>query len=244
LVGDLSLDRGEGNVLEGVSFELSPGETLSAVGSSGSGKTSLLNAVFGLAPETVSGGFVRIEPPSAKKAMVPQDSGLFPWKTARRNLELPLLLAGETREKRRAAADAMLGELGLAGLGDRLPRELSGGERQRIALGRALIAGADLILLDEPFSSLDSLTREKLQDFLSELLRSRRPTLILATHDVEEAVFLGDGVLVLGGSPARPVRLVRNPRGKERDPGRGETFFRLVREVREALAEAGARKAP
>ncbi|MEI3479455.1 MAG: ABC transporter ATP-binding protein [Bilophila sp.] len=132
-----------------------------------------------------------------------QDYGLFPWKTVAENLALPLDLRGEGRTRRREAVAAMLDELGLTGLGPRYPVQLSGGQRQRVAIGRALITDPDILLMDEPFSSLDALTREHLQRTVLSLWRRRRPTCVLVTHNVPEAVFLGRRVMVLSGRPAR-----------------------------------------
>jgi NitT/TauT family transport system ATP-binding protein len=237
LCENLSLSYGKERALEDLSFSLRAGRSLSVVGGSGRGKTSLLKAIYGLIPDKITKGRVVISPYDAKKAFVMQDYGLFPWKTAERNIELPLLLSGVSKRERRRITEPLIEELGLGRLKDRYPHELSGGERQRTALGRALGAGADLILLDEPFSSLDAITRERLEESVSELFIKRGLSSILATHSIEEAVFLGDQVLVLGKRPARVVRTFENPGRRGRDFRFEESFFNLVSEVRKTLQE-------
>lgn len=146
------------------------------------------------------------------------------------------------KAQREARAFAMLDELGLKGLEKRWPASLSGGQRQRLALGRALIAEPDILFLDEPFSALDALTRERLQDFLLGLLERRRCTTVLVTHDIGEAIFLGTRVLVLGGRPARPAAWLENPLSGLPDSREREAFFHMSRRVHAALRGSSLRK--
>jgi NitT/TauT family transport system ATP-binding protein len=236
----LGRSYGAVEVLRDVSFAVPPGGSLSVVGASGSGKTTLLNLIAGLAPPGSDSGEVGTDPPGAGRSDLMQDCALVPWKTVLANLELPLALAGVPPAARRRRAEAALDELGLARLGARYPSEISGGERQRAALGRALAAGADVVLLDEPFSALDAIARERLQDSVGELLAVKGLTSVVATHSIEEALRLGDSVIVLGGSPGTVTARFGNPGRREPGFGSSESFFRLALEIRRALADAGA----
>jgi NitT/TauT family transport system ATP-binding protein len=164
--------------------------------------------------------------------------GLFPWKTVLGNLTLPLDLAEVDPAEKAQRVEAALSDLGLKGLVDRYPGQLSGGQRQRLALGRALVAQPELLLLDEPFSALDALTREALGIHLAQLWRRLGLTMIIATHSVEEAVFLGQVIAVLGGQPTRAVAVFRNDGPKTAQAFTESHFMELTRKVRLALAEA------
>ncbi|MDR3153081.1 MAG: ABC transporter ATP-binding protein [Deltaproteobacteria bacterium] len=225
-------------VLRGVSLSVAAGGSLAVVGSSGSGKTTLLNLLAGLVPRGAYSGEIRTDPPGAGRAYLMQDCSLFPWKTVLANLELPLALAGAPKAERRRRASAALSELGLGSLGGRYPQEISGGERQRAALGRALVTGADVALLDEPFSALDAIARERLQDSVDAFLAGRGLTSVIATHGIEEAARLGDSVIVLGGKPASVRARIANPERRRRGFRASAAFFRLTLEIRRALEEA------
>lgn len=170
-VVSLSKRFGQNTVLSDISFTLPAGSSLSIIGPSGCGKSTLLSIIAGL---TKAGEGQVMLPPSWKTAFILQDYGLFPWKSVRDNLALPLQLRGVGRAERFAAADAMQKELGLEGLEQRFPVQLSGGQRQRVAIGRALISRPDLLLMDEPFAALDAITREHLQNLLLDVWQRRR----------------------------------------------------------------------
>jgi sulfonate transport system ATP-binding protein len=195
-------------VLEDVDLTLAPGEFVALLGRSGSGKTTLLRALAGLdrgVTGTVRGG--------QEPAVVFQDPRLLPWRSVLVNVALGL--RGPDPEGRARAA---LAEVGLEGREDAWPRQLSGGQRQRVALARALVRSPDLLLLDEPFSSLDALTRSSAQRLVSELWERHRPAVLLVTHDVEEALLLADRVLVLeDGSIAHTEVLDALERPRRRD---------------------------
>ncbi len=191
------LAYGSVQVLDGVDFEVRAGEFVAIVGPSGCGKTTLLNLCSGwLAP--ASG---RIERPAAQR-MVFQQDGLFPWLTVDENITLGLRQKGDRAEQRRQAA-ALLSLIGLDGFAHAYPHQLSGGMRQRVELARALGAETPLLLMDEPFSSLDYLSRLKMRQELARILREQPRTVVLVTHDIEEAAQLADRVLVLSERPAR-----------------------------------------
>ena len=239
-VENLRKSYGREPVLDGLDFTLPAGETLSVIGPSGCGKSTLLFLLAGL--DAPSGGLVRYgETPFSPQrgegriAFILQDYGLFPWKTVEENIALPLELRGMVRAERKRRAAAMLEELELNGLEKRYPVQLSGGQRQRVAIGRALITEPELLLMDEPFSSLDALTREHLQTVVLGLWQRRRPTCVLVTHNVAEALFLGKHVMVLNGRPASNVLWLANPCFGDADRRESEAWFTLTRQVYTAL---------
>jgi NitT/TauT family transport system ATP-binding protein len=218
--------------LEPVSLGVTAGELLAVLGPSGCGKSTLLRVVSGLlAP---SGGVVRIEgePPVRARqrraiGWLAQDDGLLPWRTVADNVGLPLRLARQSDP--RAVMD-IVRRVGLQDSARRYPHELSGGMRQRAALARALVAEPPLLLLDEPFAHLDELTRERLGDLLLELRARSRPTTILVTHSVAEAVRLADRVVVLSPAPGRVLldEELDLPRPRREDhPATGAAVYRL-----------------
>ena len=199
--------------LDDVSFEVSAGELLTVVGPSGCGKTTLLRLLSGLTRPSdgavLLDGVPVTEPPR-QVALVFQDYGrsLFPWLTVLRNVTFPLHGRGLSRPERVARAESLLAELGLAGVERKYPWQLSGGMQQRVAIARALAPRPELLLLDEPFASVDALTRAELQDVLLRVhdgLGEARVTIVHVTHDIDEAVYLADRVLVLASAPGRVV---------------------------------------
>jgi ABC-type nitrate/sulfonate/bicarbonate transport system ATPase subunit len=185
--------------LSKVSLHAQEGELLAVVGPSGCGKTTLLELLCGLrAPDAGT-----IECPPA--ALMPQRDLLLPWLSAQDNAALALRIAHVPRARARTRASAIFAELGLAGFERARPYELSGGMRQRVAFARTLLSGKPLLCLDEPLSALDAITRAELQGWLGEALRKEPRTVVLVTHDVEEAVVLADRIAVLSPRPGRVV---------------------------------------
>lgn len=225
-----------------IDLVVAPGEIVAVVGASGSGKSTLLRVLAGLEP--VSDGEVRRA--AGRTGFVFQDPTLAPWADALANVALPLELAGTPRREARArAADA----LAAVGLGDRLtarPNQLSGGMAMRVSLARALVTDPDLLLLDEPFAALDSITRRALIEDLHALWAARRPAIVFVTHDVDEAVYLASRVVALDSRTGTVAAELRVPGDIPRPPrwrvasACGET----VEAVARALADAMARPAP
>jgi NitT/TauT family transport system ATP-binding protein len=188
---------GEVAVLDGIDLEVRDGEFVALVGPSGCGKTTLLNLCSGwLAP-----GSGRVDRPAAQR-MVFQQDGLFPWLTVEENIYLGIRRTGDDAERRRRA-QSLIALIGLDGFDYHYPHQLSGGMRQRVELARALGGDTPLLLMDEPFSSLDYLARMRMRAELARILREQPRTVLLVTHDIEEAAQLADRVLVLSDRPAR-----------------------------------------
>jgi NitT/TauT family transport system ATP-binding protein len=208
--------------LDGVSFDVRPDEILAVVGPSGSGKTTLLELVCGL--QQPDAGEVDAEP----AALMPQRDLLLPWLSSLDNAALALRLAGQSREASRKRAAATLAALGLEGFEQSHPRELSAGMRQRVAFVRTLLAGKPVLCLDEPFAALDAITRAEMQSWLETALAREPRSVLLVTHDVEEAVVLADRVLVLSARPGRVVAELDVPLPRPRS--RTDTALVALRE--------------
>lgn len=202
-------------VVEGLFLDVEPGEVLVVVGPSGCGKSTLLRAIAGLLHPlsgTVAADGHDVTSPSADRAMVFQDDALLPWRTARRNVELPLALRGVPRDQRRRSAAEWLRRVGLAGHEQRLPGQLSGGMRQRVQLARALVGEPRAICMDEPFGALDAQTRASMQRLLVEAWQTTGCTVVFVTHDVDEALAIGDRIAVLGPEGVAAQHRVPRPR--------------------------------
>ncbi len=225
---DVGFDYGALTVIDGLDFAVEPGELLMCVGPSGCGKTTLLALLGGhLAPTRG-----KIERRGVSRTIY-QDGGLFPWLTVRQNiaLGLPRDTAPTVRDRK---VDDWLELTHLVEFANHYPHQLSGGMRQRVELGRALAAETDILLLDEPFSALDYQTRRKMRHELVTTLEARPRTVVFVTHDIEEAVQLGDRVLVLGARPARVRKVLPLPPGRSRspaDPGVAEAEQTILDEL-------------
>ena len=189
--------------LDEISFDVWPQEFVCVIGPSGSGKSTLLRVLSGLLPPT--GGEVTFAGDNRRPRLgiVFQQANLMPWRTVLENIALPLELRGVDARDARSQAEEWIELVGLSGFADAWPRTLSGGMAQRVAIARALIQDPDLLLLDEPFGSLDALTRERMGSELLELWQSRRKTVIMVTHSISEALLLADRVLVFSPRPGR-----------------------------------------
>ncbi|RLG38859.1 MAG: ABC transporter ATP-binding protein [Candidatus Alkanophagales archaeon] len=222
--------------LREVSFSVREGETCSIIGPSGCGKTTLLLILAGLLKPTAGEVWVngeRITRPRRETALILQDYGLFPWKTVYENVALGLKLRGCEDG---SFVKELLRRLGLASFERHYPRQLSGGMQQRVAIARALALRPKILLCDEPFSSLDALTRESMQNFMLKLWHSG-VTFVLVTHNIEEAVFLGRKIVVLSQRPAEVVKILGNPRAGDPLYRSAEDFFEKCREVRGILRD-------
>lgn len=212
-IAGLTVGFGAEPVLEGIDLEVRSGQFVSLVGPSGSGKTSILRVVTGLlVPQR---GSAHLDVGASQIGFLFQDDALLPWRTARQNVALGLRIRGEPKEVAEKKADEWLGRLGLAGFGDRYPRRLSGGQRKRVALAQVLALEPKLLLMDEPFASLDAIVRTRITEELIGWVEREGLTVLLVTHDLEEAISLSDVVYVLGQGPRARVR-ARHEVGIER----------------------------
>jgi len=225
---------GSVQALAEVTLAIRSGEFVTLIGPSGCGKTTLLKIIGGLVAadtgEILIGGR-RVAGPGRERSMVFQDFALLPWATVKRNVEFGLLLAGVGREEREAAALRYIAKVGLAGFEDAYPGQLSGGMQQRVGLARALAVNPAILLMDEPFASIDEQTRRLFQDDLLALWSDERKTVVFVTHSMEEAIYLSDRVIVLSPRPGRvhEVLDVALPRPRDAADVRASVeFTRLV----------------
>ena len=208
------------SIIDHLSFEVQNGEFVSIIGASGCGKSTIFRLVNKLL--TPASGVIRVDGESieTKKnycGYMPQQDLLFPWRTVRENLMLPMeIQGGYSKKQMQKKADDALQSVGLADWGDKTPKELSGGMRQRAAFARTVLTGSDLLLLDEPFSALDYLTRLSMREWLLEQWEKEKKTVLFITHDVEEAVFLSSRILVVEQSPITHLRSIEVPAGYPR----------------------------
>lgn len=225
-------------VLQDVSLGLHPGQTLAVVGPSGCGKSTLLYALSGLIRPLRGEVLLSGEPvqrPTQNISIILQDYGLLPWRTVLQNVTLGLKIQGVPRKERWQRALQQLADVGIQGREHDFPGALSGGEQQRVAIARAFVSRPSVLLMDEPFSSLDALTREKLQRILLETWQRNRTPYLLVTHSLEEAVFLGRRILVLAGTPARAAAWFDNPGFGSPSHRDSDEYFRLLRGLRRSV---------
>ncbi|MBS7791670.1 ABC transporter ATP-binding protein [Roseococcus sp. SDR] len=241
----LSKRFGTVQALDGFGLDVQPGEFVTVVGPSGCGKSTLFNIVAGL-DEPDDGGILRFKGRGchAKELLgqvsfMPQRDLLLPWRNVVDNAILANEIEGASRREARAKALAMLPEFGLAGFETQYPHQLSGGMRQRVALMRTFLFERELMLLDEPFGALDALTRSMMQRWLLDVWQRHRRTILFITHDVDEAIFLGDRVVVMTARPGavKLMRAVNLPRPRAPDLLTSPEFTAIKREVLDAIEE-------
>ncbi|MFR8916952.1 MAG: ABC transporter ATP-binding protein [Oscillospiraceae bacterium] len=227
------------DIIDGLSFSVEPGSFHCIVGVSGCGKSTIFRMINGLLPPKAGTISVNGKPITAREhycGYMPQKDMLFPWRTIGENLALPLeIQRGYTKAQQRDMIDAALADVGLDGCRDKRPDELSGGMRQRAAFARTMLTGSDLLLLDEPFSALDFLTRISMQEWLLEQWRRHKKTILFITHDVEEAIFLSSSVLVVEKTPIHALREIPVPMSYPRT--RQDLIRPEVAALREQLVE-------
>jgi NitT/TauT family transport system ATP-binding protein/sulfonate transport system ATP-binding protein len=231
--------------LDGVSLDVAEGELVALVGPSGCGKSTLLRMIAGLDAPTRGELRVGADPvtgPGAGRGLVFQDPSLFPWLTVRRNVEAGLVAQGVLRQ-RRHEVDELLELTGLAAFAGAYPHQLSGGMAQRAALARALVTHPRVLLLDEPLGALDQFTRMRMQDEILRLWAARGTTMVLVTHDVDEAIYMCDRIAVVSPRPGRIDRVIDVPLARPR--GRTDRRFLALRaELLETLHLTGRDGAP
>jgi NitT/TauT family transport system ATP-binding protein len=213
-------NRAPVRALDGFDIDVEEGEFLSIVGPSGCGKSTFLNVLLGLlkpdSGEVLMHGR-KVTGPGSDRAMVFQEFGLLPWRTVAHNIELGLELKRTPAEKRSMIAERLVGLVGLAGFENHYPHELSGGMKQRVGLARALATDPDVLLMDEPFAALDAQTRDLMQVELLRIWREARKTVLFVTHQIDEAIYLSDRVMVMSKRPGRAKKVftIALPRPRE-----------------------------
>lgn len=237
-VRELAVGFGATPVLEDISLDIKAGEFASLIGPSGSGKTSVLRAVTGLLRPLR--GVIEVDVPADEVGFLFQDDALLPWRTTRQNVALGLRIRGVATPDAEARAQQWLARLGLDGLGERYPQQLSGGQRKRVALAQVLILRPRLLLMDEPFASLDAIVRTRITQELLGWVEREHLTVLLVTHDLEEAISVSDSVYVLSQGPRARIRAHhRIPIARPRDvleTRRDPCFGPLVQQLWDELA--------
>lgn len=221
-------------VLRDVSFTVKAKESCAIIGPSGCGKSSLLFLLAGLL-QPVQGRVQIAE--KARCGTILQNYGLFPWKTVYENVSLGLILQKITKREAKPQVEQMIEEMGLSAFSGYYPGQLSGGMQQRVALARALVIRPDILLMDEPLSSLDALTRERLQNLILNVWQEKEVMPVVVTHSIEEAVFLGRRIIVLGTAPGRIIEHVENEEAGQIGYRQSSLFFQRCNMLRSALTE-------
>jgi NitT/TauT family transport system ATP-binding protein len=213
-------NRGPVRALANFDIDVEDGEFLSIVGPSGCGKSTFLNILLGLIKPDSGDVLIhgkKISGPGTDRAMVFQEFGLLPWRTAQNNIELGLELKKVPAQKRRAVAGRLIDLVGLSGFEGHYPHELSGGMKQRVGLARALATDPEVLLMDEPFAALDAQTRDLMQAELLRVWREARKTVLFVTHQIDEAIYLSDRVMVMSKRPGRAKKIFAIPLPRPRE---------------------------
>jgi len=235
-VNNLTFAYQESDVIKDINFNIEAGESLAVIGPSGCGKSTLLYLLAGLA--TADSGEIKIKGEKLEQirentGVILQDYGLFPWKTVHDNLALGLKIRGYSKTEVEEIVVETLDRLGIREFAENYPAELSGGQKQRVAVGRSLVLKPDLMLMDEPFSALDTLTREEMQNLILKIHNRDQLTFILVTHDIAEAAFLGKKIAVM--LKGKIIDILKNPHFGESNLREKEDFFLLQRKLRKSM---------
>ena len=231
-----SVDKKCMQVLHDITMHVEKGEICSVIGPSGCGKSTLLKIIAGLLHDyegTAMIDGVPVDPKQQRVGFMPQNYGLLPWKTVRENVELGGRIRHERVRENETAS--MMQRLGIDTFGERYPKELSGGQQQRVGLARAFLLRPDVLLMDEPFSALDAITREEMQEVFLSLWHEQHVTTVLVTHYVEEALYLGQRIVILADAPGRIAEVLDNPLFGCIDQRNKVEFFRMSCYLREQI---------
>ncbi|WP_010268203.1 ABC transporter ATP-binding protein [Paenibacillus senegalensis] len=233
-------NAGEVTALDRIDLDVKAGEFVSIVGTSGCGKSTLLSIIAGLTDYTAGSMLLNgrpVEGPGSDRAVVFQSDATFPWLSVEKNIKYGMKVKKVPRAEQEKKAGELLKLLGLENFRNSYPRELSGGMRKRIDIGRAYAAEPDILLMDEPFGALDVVTRETMQDELLRIWSERKRTVIFVTHDLEEAMYLSDRIILLSPRPGRLKKVIELPFARPRTPALRESreFYELRNELRKLM---------
>jgi len=227
------------NALGPISMRIESGDIIAIIGPSGCGKSTFLYVLSGIIKEyggqaTLNG--TRIDPEAHAIGFIPQNFGLLPWKNVEKNCSLSLrikkkIITNEVKER----IGYIMNKLSISDLKDRYPNELSGGQKQRVAIARAFIMNPDLLLMDEPFSALDALTREEAQELFIDIWNQYRPTTVFVTHSIEEAIYIGKKIIIMSHCPGNIVEIIDNPLFNTEDLRQNEEFLKLSAHIRNII---------
>ncbi|MBT4287624.1 MAG: ABC transporter ATP-binding protein [Deltaproteobacteria bacterium] len=227
-------------IFQDINFELKEADNLVILGKSGCGKTTLLNLISGMIQPTtgtITLNHQNIQKPTSDIAFILQNFGLLPWKTILQNVELGLKIKGISRQERRQKAISILNTLEIYNRENDYPGTLSGGEQQRVAIARAYAMEPKLLLMDEPFSSLDALTREKLQDTLLNTWQKIKVPYIMVTHSIEEAAFLGKKIAIFSGKPATFSKVFANVFSGNTRYRNSDQYYQMIKKIRSYMEQ-------
>lgn len=236
-INNLSLSFDDTPILNNISFNIQKGDILAIVGPSGCGKSTILNILSGVIKQYSGTVIVNNEPlhkRNFKCGYVPQTLGLLPWKRVENNILLPFKI-DKTLEYNKSNAEKIVDELDIKELLNRYPTQLSGGQRQRVALARAFVSSPDILLMDEPFSALDSLTADNSRNLFLDIWKRHQTTSIITTHNLNEAAMLGKYILLLSKRPAEVMHFIENPNFNNEKHSHNEDFYRFVAKLKDYL---------
>jgi len=220
--------------IEGIDLDIEKGEICAVIGPSGGGKSTLLKVLAGIIKDYEGNVLIDgkgVNPQTNRIGFIPQNYGLVKWKTAEENIFLSAKIKDKRRNVDKDYYEEILRKLKIHDLKNRYPSELSGGQRQRISIARSFLLKPNLLLMDEPFSALDTMTREEVQELFLEVWKENRVTTVLVTHDIREAIYLGNKVVVVSSSPGKVIRIIKNPLFGKCYSELGEEFRRLRKEL-------------
>ena len=224
--------------ISGINLTIPEGGTLAVIGPSGCGKSTLLKAIAGLIPEyegTIKINGDEVNPKKQTIGFMPQNYGLLPWRTVIDNIRLGMKIKRAPELLDRKVLKKLMRQLGIEGLGHRYPTELSGGQQQRVALARVFALQPDVLLMDEPFSALDAITREEMQDIFLKLWQKNNVSTIFVTHYVEEALYLGQRIAILSASSGNINRIVDNPLFGGKDIRQNPEFLEMSLKLKNSI---------
>jgi NitT/TauT family transport system ATP-binding protein len=234
-------NRNNVHALGPITMKIESGDIIAIIGPSGCGKSTFLHVLSGIIKDYAGQAVLndaRLNPKIHNIGFIPQNFGLLPWRSVEKNCLLSLKIKGKPyTEDVKKRVDYIINKLNIAELMDRYPRELSGGQKQRAAIARAFIMNPDLLLMDEPFSALDALTREEAQELFISLWNQYKPTTVFVTHSIEEAIYMGKKIVIMSNTPGTIAEIIENPLFNTENLRQNEEFLKLSSHIRNMIKE-------